>query len=47
MPATRAIRANNGCLRPKTVIRGVALRFIEDTVVIELLLTGPERNVER
>ena len=33
--------------RPKTVIRGVALRSIEDTAVIEWLLTRPERNVER
>ena len=33
--------------RPKTVIRGVDLRSIEDTAVIELLLTRPERKVER
>lgn len=33
--------------RPKTVIRGVDLRSIEDTAAIELLLTRPERNVER
>ena len=33
--------------RPKTVIRGVDLRSIEDTAVIELLLTRPERNGER
>jgi len=47
MPATRAVRSNNGWLRPKTVIRGVDLRSIEDTAVIELLLTRPERKVER
>lgn len=28
-------------------IRGVDLRSIEDTAVIELLLTRPERTVER
>ncbi len=33
--------------RPKTVIRGVDVRSIEDTTVIELLLTRPERKVER
>ena len=33
--------------RPETVIRGVDLRSIEDTAVIELLLTRPERKVER
>jgi hypothetical protein len=32
---------------PKTVIRGVDVRSIEDTAVIELLLTRPERKVER
>lgn len=30
-----------------TVIRGVDLRSIEDTAVIELFLTRPERKVER
>ena len=34
-------------LSTKTVIRGVDLRSIEDTAVIELLLTHPERKVER
>ena len=32
---------------PKTVIRGVDVRAIEDTAVIEWLLARPERNVER
>jgi hypothetical protein len=31
----------------QTVIRGVDVRSIEDTAVIKLLLTRPERNVER
>lgn len=31
----------------KTVIRGVDVRAIEDTAVIEWLLTRPERNGER
>ena len=39
--------AESGWKRPKTVIRGVDLRSIEDTAVIKLLLTRPERNVER
>jgi len=39
--------AESGWKRPTTVIRGVELRSIEDTAVIELLLTRPERNVER
>ena len=39
--------AESGWKRPKTVIRGVDLRSIEDTAVIELLLTRPERKVER
>ena len=34
-------------LPTQTVIRGVDLRSIEDTAVIELLLTRPERKVER
>ena len=33
--------------RPKTVIRSVDLLSIEDTAVIELLLTRPERRIER
>ena len=33
--------------RPRTVIRGVDVRSIEDTAVIKLLLTRPERKVER
>lgn len=44
---TRVSTALNVCFRPKTVIRGVDLRSIEDTAVIELLLTRPERKVER
>ena len=44
---TRVSAALNVCFRPKTVIRGVDLRSIEDTAVIELLRTRPERNVER
>ena len=44
---TRVSAALNDCLQPKTVIRGVDLRSIEDTAVIELLLTRPERIVER
>ena len=44
---TRVRAALNACYRPKTVIRGVDLRSIEDTAVIELLLTRPERKVER
>jgi len=39
--------AESGWKRPKTVIRGVDLRSIEDTAVIKLLLTRPERKVER
>jgi hypothetical protein len=39
--------AESGWKRPKTVIRGVDLRSIEDTAVIELLRTRPERTVER
>ena len=39
--------AESGWKRPKTVIRGVDLRSIEDTAVIELLRTRPERKVER
>jgi len=39
--------AESGWKRPKTVIRGVDLRSIEDTAVITLLLTRPERKVER
>ena len=51
-PMQYAVTNNSGtCIkRPlstKTVIRGVDLRSIEDTAVIELLLTHPERNVER
>ena len=34
-------------LSTHTVIRGVDVRFSEDTAVIEWLLTRPERNVER
>jgi len=44
---TRVSAALNGCFRPKTVIRGVDLRSIEDPAAIELLLTRPERKVER
>jgi hypothetical protein len=44
---TRVSAELNVCFRPKTVIRGVDLRSIEDTAVIELLLTRPERKVER
>ncbi len=44
---TRVSAALNVCFRPKTVIRGVDLQSIEDTAVIELLLTRPERKVER
>ena len=44
---TRVSAALNVCFRPKTVIRGVDLRSIEDTAVIELLRTRPERKVER
>lgn len=44
---TRVSAALNVWLRPKTVIRGVDLRSIEDKAVIELLLTRPERKVER
>jgi hypothetical protein len=44
---TRVRAALNVCFRPKTVIRGVELRSIEDTAVIELLRTRPERTVER
>jgi hypothetical protein len=43
----RVSAALNVCFRPKTVIRGVDVRSIEDTAVIELLRTRPERNVER
>jgi hypothetical protein len=39
--------AESGWKRPKTVIHGVDLRSIEDTAVIELLLTRPERKVAR
>ena len=39
--------AESGWKRPKTVIRGLDLRSIEDTAVIEWLLTRPERKVER
>ena len=34
-------------IRPQTVIRGVDVWPIEDTAVIEWLLTRPERNIER
>jgi hypothetical protein len=44
---TRVSTALNVCFRPKTVICGVDLRSIEDTAVIELLLTRPERKVGR
>jgi len=44
---TRVSAALNVCFRPKTVIRGVDLRSIEGTAVIELLLTRPERKVGR
>jgi hypothetical protein len=44
---TRVSAALNVCFRPKTVIRGVDLRSIEDTAVTELLLTRPERKVGR
>ena len=44
---TRVSAALKVCFRPKTVILGVDLRSIEDTAVIELLLTRPERKVER
>jgi len=44
---TRVSAALNVCFRPDTVIRGVDLRSIEDTAVIKLLLTRPERKVER
>jgi hypothetical protein len=44
---TRVNAALNVCFRPKTVIRGVDLRSIEDTAVIELLFTHPERKGER
>jgi hypothetical protein len=51
-PVQCAVTNNSGtCIkrpfRPKTIIRGVDLRSIEDTAVIELLLTRPERKVER
>jgi hypothetical protein len=39
--------AESGWKRPKTVIRGEDLRSIEDTAVIKLLLTRPERKVEK
>lgn len=45
--STRVSAALNVCFRPKTVIRGEWLRSVEDWAVIELLLTRPERNVER
>jgi hypothetical protein len=41
---TRVSAALNVCCRPKTVIRGVDLRSIEDTAVIELLLTRLKRT---
>ncbi len=44
---TRVSVALNVCFRPKTVMRGGDFRSIEDTAVIELLRTRPERNVER
>ena len=51
-PVQCAVTNNSGtCIkRPlstKTVIRGVDLRSIEDTAVIELLFTRPERKVEK
>jgi hypothetical protein len=44
---TLLAHASNDRFRPKTVIRGVDLRSIEDTAVIKLWLTRPERKVER
>ena len=41
------LRPGSQCqLSTKTVICGVDVRSIEDTAVIELLLTRPERKVE-
>jgi len=44
---TTLAHASNDRFRLKTVIRAVDLWSIEDTAVIELLLTRPERKVER
>ena len=44
---TRVSAALNVSFDPKTVIRDVDLRAIMDTAVIKLLLTRPDKKVER